>query len=558
VGQDNPIRVSIIGADENDHLIPELASSERWTRETRGEGSQPSFAVPTGQELTRLSHAISDAAYNNNKRIMSKVLTNIMSDLAQCYFGPAPPLRLPEALRQPTSIVVHPSRLSDLRSFLKDGKAFFRYPEQAKLVEKMQARQNHILAVLPAGAGKMFLVMMQAKMYHSHLMTMMVLPLLGLHQDLERRAREHEVSIARWMLGEKFNPDIMMIFVSVEHAGFEEFLMYVMNIPGRLLILTTTPTGTLWNSIIVALDQLYIQVLSSSHVNIDELRLVLGAIIFLRFPLRLRELGHLLKMAIDRLQIVLEGLHSVLSIPEDYEAGPVTPAHLSLQEFLTSRDRAGGFFVDPSLKNMELAKCCLTRIRTLPKYTFSYPSNPRLCWNAVMMYVRQDDMAGRLTTRYACRYWSSHLVESSPTDDDLMGLMKDFCIHYALPWRMFTEIDTQYGGIAHQELAHAQELAQTQAALQRAMQGAKHRNILVTYLSAGMFVIILATYAACSQATSFICFVPHFRSLWFCECSRLLGIGCLHPITLGGDGVHVFDVFLCQLPGSRSISSGLG
>jgi hypothetical protein len=129
---------------------------------------------------------------------------------------------------------------------------FYKVDDDGRLSTAKHASPSILLAILPAGAGKTFLVMMQAKMYHSHLMTMMVLPLSGLHQDLERRARQHEVSIARWMPGEKFNSDVMMIFVSVEHAGFEEFLMYVTNNLGRLLILTTTPTGTLWNSVIVA------------------------------------------------------------------------------------------------------------------------------------------------------------------------------------------------------------------------------------------------------------------------------------------------------------------
>jgi hypothetical protein len=240
-----------------------------------------------------------------------------------------------------------------------------------------------------------------------------------------------------------------------------------------------------------ALDQLYTQVLSSSHPDIDELRLVLGTIVFIRFPLRLRELGYLLEMQINRLQLVLEGLHSVLSIPEDYEAGPVTPAHLSLQEFLASRDRAGRFFINPSLKHTDLAKCCLTRIRTLPEYTFNYSSNPKLCWDAVMVHVRQGDVEGRLATRYACRYWSSHLVESSPTDDNLMSLMKGFCSRYAMAWRMFTEIDTQLGGLADEELTRAQELARTQAMLQRATRSALRRHNLTNWFVSSIISVLV-------------------------------------------------------------------
>jgi NACHT domain len=312
-----------------------------------------------------------------------------------------------------------------------------------------------------------------------------------------------------------------------------------------------------------ALDQLYSQVLSSSHSDIDELRLVLGTIVFIRFPLRLRELGYLLEMQISRLQLVLEGLHSILSIPEDYEAGPVTPVHLSLQEFLVSRDRAGRFFINPSLKHTDLAKCCLTRIRTLPEYTFSYSSNPKLCWDAVLTHVQQDDMAERLATRYACRYWSSHLVESSPTDDNLMSLMKDFCSRYAMAWRMFTEIDTQH---AHEELARAQELAQAQAMLQRATQDAQRRRYLMNCLAIGMFLVPLVaclvldfqkhSSSAARIAALLICFVYvtiyvaacmflHWLNMWF-ALAYSMGYFCIFL---------VIGVYITVLPGPGKVDA---
>jgi superfamily II DNA helicase RecQ len=161
------------------------------------------------------------------ERVLRGSLAEIFGELAPRYFGAPPPLPLPAALRQPTDIIVHPSRLKDLREFLGDPLATFRSAEQAELLEKMQSRRNHVLAILQAGQGKTFLTMMQAKMYYSRVTTLVILPLSGLHNDYVRRAKAHNVTISRWLPNSKFNPDASIIYVSVEHAGLVEFQKYV-------------------------------------------------------------------------------------------------------------------------------------------------------------------------------------------------------------------------------------------------------------------------------------------------------------------------------------------
>ncbi|ETW75605.1 hypothetical protein HETIRDRAFT_416598 [Heterobasidion irregulare TC 32-1] len=47
----------------------------------------------------------------------------------------------------------------------------------------MQSRQNHLLAILPCGIGKTFMLLFQAKIYDYNKVTILLLPLSGLHAD---------------------------------------------------------------------------------------------------------------------------------------------------------------------------------------------------------------------------------------------------------------------------------------------------------------------------------------------------------------------------------------
>jgi hypothetical protein len=192
------------------------------------------------------------------------------------------------------------------------------------------------------------------------------------------------------------------------------------------------------------LDQLYTQILSASSA-VDHLMLVIGAIVFVKMPLSPRALSYLLEIEFGCVQLVLERLHSILSIPEDPNIGVVTPFHISLHDYLITRDHAGQFFLDPSLVHDQLAGCCLKRIRTLPKFTSPTFTRSKHCWNAVASYLQQVDTTNRITTQYACRYWSSHIFASSRKAH--MDATKLFCFHYALPWRIFMEIEARTNNI---------------------------------------------------------------------------------------------------------------
>jgi hypothetical protein len=139
---------------------------------------------------------------------------------------------------------------------------------------------------------------------------------------------------------------------------------------------------------------------------------------------------------------VLEGLHAILSIPEDPGAGPVTLFHSSLHDFLTTESRSGGYFIDPLAMNADLAKLCLGCITTLPKFPFPSFRDPIHCWNLIKKHLEGQDEAYRVATRYACCYWFYHFAETS---DHLkrtvlaMDLRK-LLYHHLIPWRIFLAI----------------------------------------------------------------------------------------------------------------------
>ncbi|KIM85005.1 hypothetical protein PILCRDRAFT_378357 [Piloderma croceum F 1598] len=234
------------------------------------------------------------------------------------------------------------------------------------------------------------------------------------------------------------------------------------------------------------LDRLYTQILSVSS-NVDHFMVVIGAIILVRTPLSPRGLSHLLEIEFRSLQLVLERLHSILSIPEDPETGVVTPFHLSLHDFLVTHDRAGHYFIDPSLTHAQLARSCLKRISTLPRFTFPTFRNPMHSWVAIAEHIQQADKVNRITTQYACHYWSSHIPELSRKS--FVHDMKDFCRHFVFSWRFFMEIEAQENNIM--------QSPENQEILRRAREGVRAQQRRFTRASKiTLFAVILAGIAS--------------------------------------------------------------
>ena len=158
------------------------------------------------------------------ERVQETVMKG-MAEMSHTYF----PKVVPDLVKDTfdiSKIILPPCRLQQLRSFLVRPNAQFTCPEQAVLLELMMQRSLSVLAILGTGFGKTFIILMQAWL-QKDLVTIVILPLSSLHDDLKRRAGELKVSYSRWAPNGKFNENVQILSVSIEHLGFSDFVTYV-------------------------------------------------------------------------------------------------------------------------------------------------------------------------------------------------------------------------------------------------------------------------------------------------------------------------------------------
>jgi hypothetical protein len=194
-------------------------------------------------------------------------------------------------------------------------------------------------------------------------------------------------------------------YIGADSSDPEEYLLKVLQDPKFIL----SP-----------LHQLYSLVLNQLLVGKEErdkepwlqaFREIVGSIVILESPLSIVSLAPLLQVPQTRVQHQLKGLHSVLDIPDSNDA-PIRLLHLSFREFLVDARKQGLFWVDEKSTHKELAYRCVELM--------SGPSGLRqdICGLSGPGVLRSeiDDatVASSLPPelQYACRYWTSHLIQS--------------------------------------------------------------------------------------------------------------------------------------------------
>jgi hypothetical protein len=178
--------------------------------------------------VTSITNKIIDVVGARLEDLVQETIMKATAEMAYKYFPKVSPSHNKDTL-DISNILIPTSRLQQLRSFLVKPMAQFSCPEQAALVELMIQRNLSVLAVLGTGTGKTLAILFQASL-QKNLVTIVVLPLSSLHDDLKRRAALMKVPYSRWAPFGKFNPSVQVISVSIEHLGFDEFLRYVSNI----------------------------------------------------------------------------------------------------------------------------------------------------------------------------------------------------------------------------------------------------------------------------------------------------------------------------------------
>ncbi|KAF8490910.1 hypothetical protein BU17DRAFT_17578, partial [Hysterangium stoloniferum] len=112
----------------------------------------------------------------------------------------------------------------------------FRSAEQEEGLNRVKARRSNLIVVLPTGGGKALLWMLPAKTFWSGKSVIVVVPLVALLADCERRCQEAGVTYGVWSKDEA-RPFTSVVFVSAEEAITGEFLGYAKHMCalGRLM-----------------------------------------------------------------------------------------------------------------------------------------------------------------------------------------------------------------------------------------------------------------------------------------------------------------------------------
>lgn len=160
---------------------------------------------------------------------------------------------------------------------------------------------------------------------------------------------------------------------------------------------------------------------------VQEFKQVVGPIIVLATPLSVNALSELLGIKADNIKKRLDWLHSVLNIPDDPDI-PVRPLHLSFRDFLldnTTRvtEDSKEFWIDKEVIHQNLTDKCLEVMHCKLRKNICNLANDGLQRSDINPHSVKHHLPPEL--RYACRYWSQHLVQSQ---DPASALAKAFLI----------------------------------------------------------------------------------------------------------------------------------
>lgn len=124
-----------------------------------------------------------------------------------------------------------------LREFLSNPVASFKVREQELLVKAILLKVPYVLAILPTNSGKSLSYLLTSSLATSHV-SIIILPLVGLKQDIIRRAGAFNVPCSIYEGGQKGRggEDSNLTLVSIESIVREDFVFYLQRLieEGRL------------------------------------------------------------------------------------------------------------------------------------------------------------------------------------------------------------------------------------------------------------------------------------------------------------------------------------
>lgn len=167
---------------------------------------------------------------------------------------------------------------------------------------------------------------------------------------------------------------------------------------------------------------------------VGEFREIIGIIILLESPLSVESLSRLTSIPVRSISARLASLHSVLDIPPD-DTMPIRLFHLSFRDFLVDTDtrEKTPLWVDEGSTNTRITGYCIGVMeRTLRKNICqleSYGTERK----DISIHLIRESLPREL--QYSCRYWTHHLVKSSPDlEHNLIDRVVAFLELHFLHW----------------------------------------------------------------------------------------------------------------------------
>ncbi|KAL4911900.1 hypothetical protein BDW62DRAFT_206990 [Aspergillus aurantiobrunneus] len=190
------------------------------------------------------------------------------------------------------------------------------------------------------------------------------------------------------------------------------------------------------------LDRIYLTVLMQSlsaeytdkekEELCDLLRYILGSVAVLLDPLSTCSLSSLLGLPEDEVYLTLEGLHSIIDVPQD-TARPLRLHHPSFRDFLLDKSRCGqpSFWVDEQEAHRMLFTRCIELIFSNLYQGICGVNMPGTSISQELKEKTEQRLLPEV--QYACLYWPRHLIKARRSDKDHQ-LVQRFLETHFLHW----------------------------------------------------------------------------------------------------------------------------
>ncbi|OCH89543.1 WD40 repeat-like protein [Obba rivulosa] len=203
-----------------------------------------------------------------------------------------------------------------------------------------------------------------------------------------------------------------------------------------------------------SLDALYLVILrgmpsTNNPIANHAFRYVVGSIVTLRDPLAPRDIDTLLGLEARNVKqplVLVDGttirlssslgwirsLASILSVE-----GPEQPVHIihqSIFDFFVDRGRSQEFYIDLQSAHLRLVDRCVARMRSLLHHDICELQDPSKLNREIPDLGDRVDRHIPASLKYACRFWTYHLVQIVHPDVSLESAAAQFLSRYFLHW----------------------------------------------------------------------------------------------------------------------------